>query len=166
MKSHRSPKTEVRENSKIQGKGLFAKEPIMKGEIIAVKGGSILGSREYRQIPDSAKQYCLQIDDDFFIGPRSKEEIEETAIFINHSCEPNVGFFGQIVYVALRNIREGEELTHDYAMCFTARNQDFECNCGAKNCRGKITDKDWKLKELQKKYGNNFALFILKKIKK
>lgn len=162
-KSYRSPKTEVRERSKIQGKGVFAQEPIKKGEIVAIKGGHILTSKEYESLDEVAKHYCHQIEDNFFLGPRSEEEIEGNAIFINHSCEPNVGFDGQITYVALRDIKLGEELCHDYAMCFTCRKIEFECNCGS-NCRGHVTDADWKLKNLQEKYGNHFASFILKKI--
>jgi len=37
-------------------------------------------------------------------------------LFINHSCEPNVGFAGNVVLVAMRDIEAGEELTTDYAM--------------------------------------------------
>ncbi len=36
-------------------------------------------------------------------------------IFSNHSCDPNIGVQGQIVFVALREISIGEELTHDWA---------------------------------------------------
>lgn len=165
IKSYRSPKAEVRESSRIQGKGLFTREFINKGEIVAIKGGHVLDSEEYNRLDESSKRYCLQIDDNFFLGPKTKEEIKDNAIFINHSCKPNVGFDGQVVYVALRDIEPGEELCHDYAMCFTGRNYDFECNCGAENCRGVITDNDWKLKELQVRYSDNFAWFILKKIK-
>ena len=38
--TYRSPKTEVRD-SPIEGKGLFAKQAISGGEIVAVKGGRI-----------------------------------------------------------------------------------------------------------------------------
>jgi SET domain-containing protein len=165
IKSWRSPKTEIRESSRIQGKGLFAREPIQEGEIVAIKNGHVISLEDYKQLDDIPKQYCLQIDDNFFLGPRIKEEIPENAIFINHSCEPNVGFYGQVIYVALRDIKPGEELTHDYAMCFTERGYDLKCNCGANNCRGAITDNDWKRKDLQERYGNHFAWFILKKIR-
>jgi len=37
-------------------------------------------------------------------------------LFINHSCEPNVGFAGNTVLVAMRDISPGEELTSDYAL--------------------------------------------------
>ncbi len=166
IKSYRSPKTEVRESSRIQDKGLFASDYIEAGEIVAIKNGHILTTEEYDALDEKPKQYCLQIDDNFFIGPIMENEIEDNAIFINHSCNPNVGFNGQIVYVALKDVQPGEELTHDYAMCFTNRNIDFKCNCGSEMCRGTITDNDWKLKDLQKRYGNHFSLFILNKIKK
>ena len=165
IKSFRSLKTEVKESSRIQGKGLFARQFINQGEIIAIKGGQILDSEEYNKLDEISKHYCLQIENNFFLGPKKEEEIEDNAIFINHSCGPNVGFDGQITYVALRDIKTGEELCHDYAMCFTERKSDFKCNCGAENCRGTITDNDWKSKELQEKYGKHFAWFILKKIK-
>ena len=35
-------------------------------------------------------------------------------MFLNHSCEPNVGVQGQIVFVAMRDVAAGEELTLDY----------------------------------------------------
>ncbi|HTQ89004.1 MAG TPA: SET domain-containing protein [Streptosporangiaceae bacterium] len=40
-------------------------------------------------------------------------EYEPVMLFINHSCEPNVGFAGNIVLVAMRDISPGEELTTD-----------------------------------------------------
>ncbi|MBI2128768.1 SET domain-containing protein-lysine N-methyltransferase [Candidatus Woesearchaeota archaeon] len=167
MKSYRSPKTEVRESSMIQGRGLFAKGLIKKDEIIAIKNGYILDLQEFKELDEKCRQYCLQIQDDFFLGPRTIEEIADNAIFINHSCEPNVGFDGQIIYMALRDINLGEELTHDYAMCFTNMGafSNLKCDCGSKICRGKITGDDWKLKQLQDCYGDHFASFILRKIK-
>jgi SET domain-containing protein len=166
IKSYRSPKTEVKENSRIQGKGLFAKEPIKKDEIVAIKTGHILTLKEFQKLPDELKQYCLQIEDNFFLGPKSKEEIEDNSIFINHSCEPNVGFNGQVTYVALKDIQPGEELTHDYAMCFTIDFHNYKCSCGSKNCRSVVSSgNEWKSEELRKKYGDYFAWFILKKIK-
>jgi len=48
-------------------------------------------------------------------------------IFSNHSCEPNIGVQGQIVYVAMRDIAPGEELTHDWAMTDDDENE-HQCN--------------------------------------
>jgi hypothetical protein len=40
----------------------------------------------------------------------------------------------------------------------------FECKCGSKQCRKIITEDDWKIKELQKKYNGHFQWFLQKKI--
>lgn len=49
-------------------------------------------------------------------------------LFINHSCEPNVGFAGNIVLVAMREIDAGEELATDYAL-FDDYDGAMECRC-------------------------------------
>lgn len=69
-------------------------------------------------------------------------------IFSNHSCEPNIGVQGQIVFVALREIGIGEELTHDWA---TTDDDDYTmmCRCGAAACRGVVTGKDWRRADLR-----------------
>jgi SET domain-containing protein len=84
-------------------------------------------------------------------------------IFSNHSCDPNLAVQGQIVFVALRDIAAGEELTHDWA---TTDDDDYtlECRCGSVACRGIITGKDWKKTELQVKYAGRFSWYLQKKI--
>jgi len=168
IESYRSPKVEVRTSSKIADKGVFARTNIKKNELIAIKNGYIIHKSEFDALDDNCKEYCLQIEEDFFLGPKKKEEIPLNGIFINHSCEPNVGFRGQLIYVAIRDIEAGEELTHDYAMCFTDMEHfsDIKCNCGTESCRGRIKSTDWKSKKLQQKYDDYFSSFILEKIKK
>lgn len=58
----------------------------------------------------------IQIDENFFICPTSREELKKTGVF-NHSCEPNAGFRSSIVLEAIRDIKAGEEITFDYAFC-------------------------------------------------
>ena len=84
-------------------------------------------------------------------------------IFSNHSCDPNIGVRGQIVFVALRRISAGEELTHDWA---TTDDDDYTmtCRCGAPCCRGTITGKDWQRPDLQRKYRGNFSWYLEQKI--
>ena len=156
MITYRSPKTIIKQ-SNIQGRGIFAIEKIDKGEIVAIKGGRILAMQEFENLGKLPKEFCLQIEEEFFIGSSESDEVEKTAIFINHSCDPNVGFKGQITYVALRDIRPGEEITQDYAMSFACVQayKNMICNCGSKNCRGKLTENDWRLPDLQTKYGDN-----------
>ena len=58
----------------------------------------------------------IQIDDDLFIAPVTREERELLdACTSNHSCDANLGMRGEITFVAMRDIRAGEELTHDWA---------------------------------------------------
>ena len=87
-----------------------------------------------------------------------------TAIYINHSCDPNVGPNGQITFIALRDIKAREELCYDYAMT-TAHPYELECNCKSEHCRRIITGNDWKLRKLQHRYANHFTSHILRKIR-
>jgi hypothetical protein len=161
MKTWRSPKIEVTDNT-LAGRGVVAIADIAKDEIVAIKAGNIITRAEIEQATDNAGDMALQIDDDFYLAPRSAEEVEEMSVFINHSCEPNVGFRGQVVYVALRDIHAGEELCHDYAM---ERSDDYllNCRCGSPLCRGKVSGEDWKIPELQRRYGDYFSIYIRNK---
>jgi len=112
--SYLSRKTAVRA-SPIHGKGLFAVEAIRSGEIVCVKGGHVFDRTRLRQITAQLGPAEIQIGEDLFIGPLTREEREGSMIFSNHSCDPNIGVRGQIVFVAMRDIEPGEELTHDWA---------------------------------------------------
>lgn len=164
MKTYKSPKTIAKKSLK-EGNGLFAISKICKDEIVAIRSGHIVNIEEAEILDQKLGDFSLQIADEFFICPKTRNEIDDVALYINHSCEPNIGIDGQINFVAMRDIEQGEELCLDYAMAMTT-NYRMECNCRAKNCRGIITGEDWEIKELQTKYGNYFAWFILKKIKK
>lgn len=160
--TYRSPKTEVKE-SPIQGKGLFAKDAITKGEIVAVKGGYILTKKEWDALEPELGPAEIQIAEDLFIAPVHQEQRDDNMLYTNHSCDPNIAIQGQIVFVAMRDIEPGEELTHDWA---TTDDEDYEmeCNCGRSNCRGIITGKDWVKKDLQEKYRGWFCWYLQRKI--
>jgi uncharacterized protein len=160
--SYRSPKTVVKE-SQIHGRGLFAREPIAKGEIVAIKGGYIIDTATLCEVEQSLGPAQITIAEGFFIGPLTKTEREGGMIFSNHSCDPTIGIQGQIVFVALRDIQPSEELTHDWA---TTDDDSYEmqCNCGAQNCRGIITGQDWRRKELQQQYQGYIAWYLQRKI--
>ena len=160
--SYLSPKTEVRESS-IQGRGLFAIADIAKDEIVAAKGGHIVTRDQLRELTPRLGPAEVQIAEDLFICPVTEEEREGSMIFSNHACNPNIGVCGQIVFVAMRDIRAGEELTHDWAV---TDNDDYsvECNCGAPNCRKILTGKDWQRPELQKRYAGYFSPYLARKI--
>lgn len=152
--SYCSPKTEVRE-SKIHGHGLFATADIAKDEVVAVKGGHIVDRKTLREkITPWLGPVEIQIDDDLFIAPVTDEERELSMLYSNHSCNANLG---------MRDIRAGEELTHDWAM---TDDDDYsvECKCGAPNCRKILTGKDWQRPDLQKRYDGYFSAYLAAKI--
>jgi SET domain-containing protein len=157
-----SPKAAVR-NSPIHGRGLFAIGEFQLGEMVCVKGGYIFNRAALAGIAPALGPAEIQIADDLFIGPRHVEERDGAMIFSNHSCDPNIGVQGQIVFVALREIAAGEELTHDWA---TTDDDDYAlaCRCGAACCRGVITGKDWQNQDLQRKYRGMFSWYLQRKI--
>src|ERR1041385_7354434 len=158
-----SPKTEGRE-SKIHGRGLFAVAVIGKDEIVAVKGGHIVDRKTLREeISPLLGSVEIQINDDLLITPVTREERELSMLYLNHSCDPNLGIRGEITFVAMRAIRAGEELTHDWAM---TDDDDYsvECNCGAPDCRKILTGKDWQRPDLQKRYAGYFSAYLARKI--
>lgn len=161
--SYRSPKTEVRE-SPIHGRGLFATVDIAKNEIVAVKGGHIVDRQTLRQkITPRLGPVEIQIDDDLFIAPVTDEERELSMLYSNHSCDANLGLRGEITFVAMRDIRAGEELTHDW--CTTDDDEySIECKCGSANCRKILTGKDWQRPELQVRYAGYFSRYLADKI--
>ena len=102
--------------SPIDGRGLFATAAVSKGEVVVVKGGYILTRDQRDRIGDVLGPSEVQITEDLFIGPSALNEREGGMMHLNHSCEPNLGLQGQIIFVAIRDIAAGEELTIDYAM--------------------------------------------------
>ncbi len=145
------------------GLGVFAVEPIAAGELVAVKAGHIVHRDEVVRLTAEIGDQSLQIDDDLYLSPRTAAEVDETAIRINHSCDANVGFRGQVLYVAMRDIAVDEELCHDYAM---ARTDDYrlDCGCGTDACRGVVTGDDWRLPEVQARYEGFFVEYVAARI--
>lgn len=164
--SYLNPKAEVRRSS-VDKKGVFAKKLIKKDEIISVFGGLIITEKKYKKLEKkdfkNIKHYALKVADDFYLVSSKKGRLEVDDFF-NHSCNPNAGFNGHLLVVAMRSIKPGEEIVYDYAMTDCDKDDYFKCNCGAKNCRKVITGDDWKGPVLQRRYKGYFSWYIQEKI--
>src|ERR671921_647809 len=114
--SYISPKATKGRPSVIEGRGLVAVAPIAKDEIVAIKGGHIVDTATLRALPERLRNSEIQIADGFHLVASDEAEYEPVMLFLNHSCEPNVGFAGNTVLVAMRDINPDEELTTDYAL--------------------------------------------------
>lgn len=151
-----SPKLEIREEKTIEGRGMFAVQPIAQGEVVTIWGGDVVPTAVFKDLPEHQKRQSAQVAEDFYLvsskpGPGD---------FINHSCNANAGLRGQIVIEAMRDIAAGEEVCIDYAMCDSTPGEDFACSCGAANCRGTVTSQDWRLPELQQRYAGYFSTYL------
>jgi len=160
--SYLSPKTEVRDSA-IHGNGLFALTDIGKDEIVAVKGGHIVTREQLTAITALLGPVEIQIGENLFIAPITAEEREGSMLYSNHSCDANLGLRGDIVFIAIRDIPAGDELTHDWC---TTDDDDYsvQCNCRSPECRRILTGKDWQRPDLQARYAGYFSAYLSARI--
>ena len=123
--------------SKIDGRGCFATAKFRRGHKIAELVGERVSRLEAaRRMRGRRRLHICAIDSYWGIdGSRGGNGSQ----YINHSCEPNCYIkitYGHILFIALRDIRPGEEITCDYVESYHP--DDYGCRCGAPRCRGTI----------------------------
>ena len=64
----------------------------------------------------------------------------------------------------MRDIKTGEEITFDYAMCDGSIYDEFTCYCGSEHCRGSVRGNDWMRPELWEKYDGYFMPYLARRI--
>jgi hypothetical protein len=157
-----SPKAEERSSS-IDGAGIFAKEPIRRGEKVIILKGNYTNSIGAEKAKKEGL-FVLQWDDDLY-----SYEIrgDDNGYSINHSCNSNLWMDDAYTFTARRDIQKGEELTIDYAL-FAEESyiSKWSCKCKTKQCRKRVTGMDWKNPSIQQQYQNHFSPFLNKKIAK
>ncbi|MDP2826364.1 MAG: SET domain-containing protein-lysine N-methyltransferase [Sulfuritalea sp.] len=141
----------------------------MQGECILMIGGYILTVDEESRLPGKSHDNGVQIAKDLVLCTVRPEEYGGVN-YMNHSCQPNAGFNGQIAVVAMRDIAKDEEITIDYAMVLHKASKGptyrLKCLCGAEACRGMVTESDWKSAALQEKYSGYFQPYLEAEIRK
>jgi len=162
LKDWLNPKAEIRETPG-KGKGMFAAYNIKKDEKVLIWGGEYVGF-EAAGIAKESGKHVMQWDENVF---SIEDRGDDIGYYINHSCEPNTWMADERTFVAMRDISQGEEITTDYSL-WEARGDDYvskwECSCGSKLCRKKLTGKDWKNSNLQERYKGHFSPLINKRI--
>jgi uncharacterized protein len=158
-----SPKVKKGDPSRLHGRGLFALEPIGTGEVVAVKGGHVVDTGTLARLSKELQNAEIQIAEGLHLAALTEDEYESVMLFLNHSCDPNVGFAGNVVLVAMREVAPDEELTTDYALFDTSAGE-IACACGASSCRRRVTGHDWQLLELQARYSGFFSWYLQRRI--
>lgn len=123
--------------SKIHRWGVYAAEPIPNNrKVIEYTGEKISRQETKRRAQTTDLIYLFTLDSYWTIDGSAGGSGAE---YINHCCDPNLAariVKGHILYMSLRPIKRGEELTVDYH--FEKKVQRIPCRCGALNCRGTI----------------------------
>ncbi len=158
-----SPAVRKGEPSTIAGRGLFAVSDLAAGDVVAAKGGHLLTGAELAALPEPLPGSDIQIADDLHLAAVEPDEYDAVMLYLNHSCQPNVGFGGNVLLVAMRDVRAGAELTTDYAL-FDDYVGRMTCSCGTPSCRGVVDGRDWRRPELQERYRGWFSWYLQRRI--
>lgn len=110
------------------GLGVMSRQAFEVGEKIDNISGVVETEIQQHSLQVSPGQHIIDLN---FAG------------YLLHSCDPNVivDMFNLTVH-ALRPIKENEFLYMDYSETEDTLYRQFQCQCGADNCRGWITGRE------------------------
>lgn len=120
-------------SSAIHAAGCYTTDSIRKGtQVVEYTGPRISKEEADEKYEHSPTTYLFGVGDGSMVI-----DGHGTAMFINHSCDPNCEteeIDGRVWIIAIRNIAPGEELTYDYYL-YDGDEDEARCNCGAESCR-------------------------------
>jgi uncharacterized protein len=139
MRLKLDPGLEIK-NSPIEGRGCFSKTRFVRGRKIAEYTGERITNAEANRRAGRRRLRICAINDRWSLdGSKGGNGTH----YINHSCEPNSYMkilYGHILFMALRDIQPGEEITIDYES--TLHPNKKRCTCNSRSCRGTINKAD------------------------
>ena len=125
-----------RDNSFIDGEGIFAGESIPKGTIVFYYSSNdvYVSKKEFQCSSNFEKQqiYKFGVEDEYGNWIVTDGDA-------NHSCDANIlSMFVDGLYcdVAVKDIQIGEEITIDYGLFYSSFPWKMTCRCHSCNCRG------------------------------
>ena len=135
MKRNLAPGLEIRKSA-IDGQGCFSLVLFRRGRKIAEYTGERISNAEANRRAQRRRLRICAINNRWSLdGSKGGNGTH----YINHSCEPNSYMkilYGHILFLALRDIHPGEEITIDYES--TLHPNSKRCTCGAPLCRTTI----------------------------
>jgi SET domain-containing protein len=127
-------------SSSIHAAGCYTTKPIRKGSRVVEYDGPRFTKAE-------ADERYADRDITYLFSTGENGTVIDgfgTAMFINHSCDPNCesdNIGGRVFIVAIRDIAAGEELTYEYNL-HDSDDDEADCYCGAVKCRGTMFSED------------------------
>jgi SET domain-containing protein len=98
--------------SPIEGVGVFAAHDIAAGEKV-LTGKFTNRKLKTKEIPEEFLRYCIFINDEECICPEKFDRME-IGWFLNHSNDPNIAKIADEAFIAIRDIKRGDEILIDY----------------------------------------------------
>lgn len=158
--SWHSPRLGPKRVSGKGGRALIVREPVKAGELVVVFGGEVLDAEQIERLSPAQRLLTLQVEECLYLVSVN----DSAADWVNHSCEPTCGLRGQIALVALRDLAPGDEICFDYATSDGSAYDQFDCACGARRCRKRVSGEDWRRPELWERYRGHFSPYLQARI--
>jgi hypothetical protein len=156
------PRLEVRDSA-VHGRGLYARESMGSGEVALIWGGTVFSEADVQAGRVQPGTLTL-VEEGLYLGDPIGQPGAD--FHLNHSCDSNLWMRDALTLVTRDVVEEDEELTVDYALWETDPEWTIEaCRCGSPRCRGRVTGRDWRLPELQARYGEHFSPVVLGRIR-
>ncbi len=141
--------------SKIHGLGINIGETAKRGEIIS----RIEGEMKFKVNKDKKDA----LDNPDWVGIEKNQWIDpkKPHKFLNHSCNPSAGMRGRTLY-ALRDMKEGDEITIDYSIIEGDPLWELQCSCKEPSCRKIIRSVQFLPQKAFKRYLPNIPAYFRK----
>ena len=143
-----TPRLLIRSSS-IHAAGCYTLDPIPNGHRVLEYGGARISK-------ELADERYADRPVTYLFGFGDKGDVIDgfgTAMFLNHSCDPNCRTEesdGRVYIRAIRNIAANEELVYEYNL-YDSDDDTADCYCNAPQCRGTMFSDDELKRQARKK---------------
>ncbi|MEI9886806.1 MAG: SET domain-containing protein-lysine N-methyltransferase [Rhizomicrobium sp.] len=150
----------VHGESKIHYDGVLVAAPVKAGEKLMEFGGQKVTRAEADDLEKFRVRSVWIVGDDAYLALPVSDTAPSLDENLNHSCDANAWLADEVTLVARRDIAAGDEVTLDQGTWnydvaeYTVDAED--CTCGAPDCRRRLTENDWQLAVVQKRYRGHF----------
>ena len=143
--------------SAIAGRGLFATVDLAARTVVSRLGGRLVDTAALRELVDGTEEPvdAVAVDDDrhLLVAPGDNR-------FVNHACDPNLGWVDGYSLATMTDVAAGGELVTDYAMSIVEPDWFLRCHCPSYRCRQMVEGTDWRIPQLQQRYDGWWTPYV------